>query len=174
MLGAFMGMSGVCSVSPSLSKMSPTTHKPMKVQPRKSGARRGSSPRPATVPARGLQHVTMQLQREQIRALQDRIAILQAELRAQTDRDSERVDAHPLPYIELLANGIIRYASHGAVALLDAGQQVVFQPLRACISADDVERLFRHIHQCLTAEPERLHIETDISLNSAAGSKSVR
>jgi PAS domain S-box-containing protein len=144
----------------------------MKVQTRKSPPRRPATP-PATADRPdGLHRVTLQLQREQIRALEDRIASLQAELQA--SRSSELLEEHPLPYIELLASGIIRRASGGAVELLGGGADVLFKPLRAFIVADDIERLYRHLQQCLTAGPQRPRIETEINLNAAAGSKSVR
>jgi PAS domain S-box-containing protein len=146
----------------------------MKVEPRKSRSGRGSSPGQTSASTSGLQHVTIELQREQIRALQDRIASLQTELRVQADRSTRMLDAQPVPYIELLANGIIRHASSDALALLGSDEKVLFQPLRVFVSPDYIERVFRHIHQCLTAAPERPHIETEIELSSAAGSKTVR
>jgi hypothetical protein len=65
----------------------------------------------------------------------------------------------------LLANGIIRRASDGAAELLGAGADVIFKPLRAFIAVDDVERLYRHIQQCLVASPQRPRVETDLNLN---------
>lgn len=102
---------------------------------------------------------------KQIRALEHRSAVLDSQL---------STDEHPVPYIALLANGIIRRANRGAVELLGSPENVIDKPLRLFVPPDNIERLYRHIHQCLTAGAARPHIETEITLKTASGLKPVR
>jgi PAS domain S-box-containing protein len=120
-------------------------------------------------PSERLRDVTLQLQRDQIRALEDRIQRLETESQAR----EHFLDEHPVACIELMPSSLIRRANAQAMVLLgETSERVLFEPLRSFIVADDIEHLYRHIHQCLTAGPQRPQVETDIKL--AAGLKSVR
>src|SRR5688572_30423643 len=88
-------------------------------RPSRSGSHaRRSRPLPGQPPAHALREATLELQRTQIRVLQDHVATLNAQLRLEAEQGRQAADDHPVACIQLLASGIIRDASESAVELL--------------------------------------------------------
>jgi PAS domain S-box-containing protein len=138
--------------------------------------------RKARVPREAAVAITLQVQLNAIRAFQNRIAALEAKLRLQKQCQEQVWDEHPVAFIQLLANGVVRHANSSAIALLGANKQrVALTPFREFIPSSDIEPFYRHIHQCLTCAPEDRKnepaggtIETDVRIKAGEIWKAVR
>jgi PAS domain S-box-containing protein len=153
----------------------------MRAQTRKSRSRSAgaAAPKPraprrkSSSSAPGLLNLTLKLQRDEIRDLRQRVAPLETQLRASEKQIRLALDEHPVAYIELFANGIISQGNAAAAQLLGP-EKIASRPLRSFIPSADIETLYRHVHQSLTAGRERGDIETEIRIRSGDGWRPVR
>lgn len=115
----------------------------------------------------GLTQVTLRLQREQLRTLEAELSRLRSKLEEHVQAQAEIQDRHPVPFVHLTRNGLIREANAAAKKLLGPDWQM--RHLNTFVVPEHVTLLLRHLVGCLQAGNESGATEADIAL--LAGSR---